>query len=336
MAEKRMFSKSIVMSDAFLDMPASARSLYYTLGMCADDDGFVGAPKSIVRQCGAAEDDLKLLIVKRFVLAFDSGVIVIKHWKINNTLKSDRYRPTEYQDEFAQLTVKPNKAYTEKRLLAPKQDEIPDTEPPRNQPGTNPEPEWNQPGTRVEPQNSIGKDLVEGRLEEDSNYISPPTPARACAREESDAESVKAAVDFYEENISMAPTSTVVTREIVRAVGAFGPEIVIHAMKQAALAESKDWRYVDAVLKRYEGSGFKTIEDVQNEEKRHKAKKEAVKKGQRPYGGDNGGWDDEAAMEQIERLSKKMRGRDHSGRDDTKAVEQIKRLRQKMNGEGTG
>ena len=79
MAEKRMFAKSIVLSDAFLDMPMSARSLYFTLGMLADDDGFVGNPRSIMRTIGASDDDMKVLISKRFVLVFDSGVVVIKH-----------------------------------------------------------------------------------------------------------------------------------------------------------------------------------------------------------------------------------------------------------------
>ena len=84
MAEKRMFAKSIVLSDAFLDMPLSARCLYFTLGMLADDMGFIGSPKAIMRQCGASIDDMNVLISKRYVLSFDSGVIVIKHWRINN------------------------------------------------------------------------------------------------------------------------------------------------------------------------------------------------------------------------------------------------------------
>ena len=113
MAERRMFAKTIVLSDAFLDMPLSARCLYFTLGMFADDDGFVNSPKGIMRQCGASEDDLKVLLVKRFLLAFDSGVIVIKHWRINNYLQKDRYVETKYRDEKATLTIDQNGAYTE-------------------------------------------------------------------------------------------------------------------------------------------------------------------------------------------------------------------------------
>ena len=112
MAERRMFAKTIVLSDAFLDMPISARCLYMTLGMVADDDGFVNAPKSIMRQCGATEDDIKVLIAKKFILPFDSGVIVIKHWRINNYLRSDRYVETKYKEEKAMLGEDENGAYT--------------------------------------------------------------------------------------------------------------------------------------------------------------------------------------------------------------------------------
>ena len=111
MAERRMFAKTIVTSDAFLDMPMSARCLYFTLGMFADDDGFVNSPKSIMRQVGATQDDMQILIAKKFVLLFESGVIVIKHWRINNYLRSDRYKETTYIDEKAKLTVEDNGAY---------------------------------------------------------------------------------------------------------------------------------------------------------------------------------------------------------------------------------
>ena len=113
MAERRMFAKSIVLSDAFLDMPLSARCLYFTLGMLADDDGFVGSPKAIMRQCGASQDDMLALIQKRYVLAFDSGVIVIKHWRINNYLRSDRYNETTYLEEKDTLSLDQKGAYTE-------------------------------------------------------------------------------------------------------------------------------------------------------------------------------------------------------------------------------
>ncbi len=108
-----MFAKSIVLSDAFLDMPLSARCLYFTLGMLADDDGFVGNPKSIMRQCGASQDDMLNLLQKRYILSFDSGVIVIKHWRMNNYLQNDRHKKTTYLDEMQTLTIDNKGAYTE-------------------------------------------------------------------------------------------------------------------------------------------------------------------------------------------------------------------------------
>ena len=114
MAEKRMFTQKIIDSDAFLDMPLTTQSLYFHLNMRADDDGFINNPKRIQRTIGASDDDLKLLIAKRFVICFENGVIVIKHWRMHNTLRKDRYNPTTYQDQLALLEVKGNNAYTEK------------------------------------------------------------------------------------------------------------------------------------------------------------------------------------------------------------------------------
>lgn len=115
MAERRMFAKSIVLSDAFLDMSLSARCLYFTLGMLADDDGFVGNPKSIMRQCGASQDDMVTLLQKRYVLTFESGVIVIKHWRMNNYLQNDRHKSTTYLEELSTLEIDERGAYTEKK-----------------------------------------------------------------------------------------------------------------------------------------------------------------------------------------------------------------------------
>lgn len=114
MAERRMFAKTIVLSDAFLDMPMGARCLYFTLGMFADDDGFVNSPKSIMRQIGASEDDLKVLVAKKFILPFESGIIVIKHWRINNYLRNDRYNATKYIEEKSELVVEENGSYTKR------------------------------------------------------------------------------------------------------------------------------------------------------------------------------------------------------------------------------
>lgn len=109
---RRMFSPQIVSSDAFLDMPTSSRELYFQFGMAADDDGFVN-PRKIMRIVGASEDDLRVLVGKRFVLPFDNGVIVIKHWKINNLVRKDWYKETAYLEQKKKLFLKQNGAYTE-------------------------------------------------------------------------------------------------------------------------------------------------------------------------------------------------------------------------------
>lgn len=112
MAERRMFAKTIIDSDAFLDMPLSSQSLYFHLSMRADDDGFINNPRKIQRMVGASDDDLKLLIAKNFIIPFESGIVVIKHWKIHNYIRNDRYKETIYKEEKALLDEKDNKAYT--------------------------------------------------------------------------------------------------------------------------------------------------------------------------------------------------------------------------------
>ena len=159
MAERRMFAKTIVTSDAFLDMPASTRCLYFLLGMVADDDGFVNNPKSIMRQAGATTDDMNLLIAKRFLLTFQSGVVVIKHWCIHNTIQKDRYKETKYLEEKSTLILDGNKAYTEA---------VSDVYP-----------ECIQDVSRMEPQVRLGKDsLGEVSVGEVIEEAAPPKPTR--------------------------------------------------------------------------------------------------------------------------------------------------------------
>lgn len=155
MAERRMFAKTIIDSDAFLDMPLSSQALYFHLSMRADDDGFINNPKKIQRMVGSSEDDLKLLIAKRFIIAFESGVIVIKHWKIHNYIQKDRYKPTMYQDEKNMLIDKNNKSYTV-------------------------EAECIHDGYSLETQVRLGKDRLEiGKDRKDITPSQPkPTPAR--------------------------------------------------------------------------------------------------------------------------------------------------------------
>lgn len=119
MAQRRMFSLAVTDTDVFLDMPTSTQALYFHLGQHGDDDGFVASPKKIARAAGCNADDIKLLITKGFIIPFDSGVVVIRDWKINNTLKNDRYHPTLYHEEKSCLTVDASNRYQLDSELVP-------------------------------------------------------------------------------------------------------------------------------------------------------------------------------------------------------------------------
>lgn len=180
MAERRMFSKTIIDSDVFLDMPLSAQALYFHLSMRADDDGFVNNPRKIQRMIGCAEDDLKLLVAKQFLIVFESGVVVIKHWKIHNYIRSDRYKPTIYQAEMKQIAEDENRAYVDGMTLG-----IPD--------GT-------QVGYQMEPQYRLGKDSI-GKVSIDKD-IEPVADAPAKPKKSS-SKSFDELIDEYTENAEL-------------------------------------------------------------------------------------------------------------------------------------
>ena len=159
MAERRMFAKTIIDSDAFLEMPTTSQLLYFHLAMRADDDGFVNKPKSLMRMVGCKDDDLKLLFVKKFLIPFDSGVVVIKHWKIHNYIRKDTYTETKYKEERASLELDENSAY---RLADATPLQLRDES-------------VTSPSTQVRlGQDSTGKD----RLGEDNEEAAPPTRKR--------------------------------------------------------------------------------------------------------------------------------------------------------------
>lgn len=164
MAERRMFAKTIIDSDAFLDMPLSTQCLYFHLSMRADDDGFLNNCKKIQRTIGASDDDMRLLMMKKFIIPFESGIVVIKHWKIHNYIQSDRYKPTVYQEEKSQLFMKKNRSYS--LCTSPDQD----SEKARL-PESTMDTVWIHDGYSLEAQDRLGKDrLGKDRLEiEDSS-----------------------------------------------------------------------------------------------------------------------------------------------------------------------
>ena len=167
MAERRMFTQKITESDAFLDMPLSAQALYFHLCMNADDDGFVKNPKRIARMMGSNDDDFSLLILKSFVIKYETGVIVIKHWRMHNLLRKDRYNETEYLEEKSMLNIKENGAYTLDRnqgkpLVATK---------------------WQPNGNQMAPQVSIGKDSI---VKDSIGYIKEKDTTLGVSKKKSD------------------------------------------------------------------------------------------------------------------------------------------------------
>ena len=181
MAERRMFAKTIIDSDAFLDMPITAQLLYFHLSMRADDDGFINKPKSIMRMVGCKDDDIKLLFAKKFLIPFESGVVVIKHWRIHNYIRKDTYTETKYKEEKSSLELDENNAY---RLLDSPSSRTCDES-------------VNDPSTQVR----LGKDrLGKDRLDKNIRGFTPPSIGEVSAycTERNNGIDPQHFVDFYE------------------------------------------------------------------------------------------------------------------------------------------
>lgn len=185
MAERRMFSKNVIESDPFMDMPAEAQMLYIHLNMASDDDGFCDNPRAIMRQCGASNDSMKLLIAKKFVLTFDKNdgfVAVIKHWRINNYIRKDNYRETKYKEFMRELYYDENRSYSmnsgdgHKPCLPPP---VPEHRQSRTQPVDEPYTNRTQPVDNPLTQDRIGKSkdrvgkesIGKERKEKDNNSL---------------------------------------------------------------------------------------------------------------------------------------------------------------------
>jgi hypothetical protein len=196
MAERRMFAKSIVDSDMFLDMPLSTQALYFHLAMRADDEGFINNPSKIQRVIAATKNDLDLLVAKRFLLSFESGVIVVKHWKIHNYIRNDRFKSTLHIDEKSQLEIKTNGAYTYMKSYP--QGEIPVIEEDSNSNASSLGiPNDNQMDTQVR----LGKVRL-GKVSNTIGRFSPPTiqdVTAYCLERKNDVDPQRF-IDHYESN----------------------------------------------------------------------------------------------------------------------------------------
>jgi DnaD/phage-associated family protein len=225
MAERRMFAKCITESDAFLDMPLSTQALYFHLGMIADDDGFVSSPKKITRSINASEDDLKLLLAKRFILGFESGIIVIKHWKMNNYIRTDRYKETTYLEEKQMLELKENGSYTEMT-----QNGIPNA---------------NQMDTQVR----LGK----VSLDKSKDSIEKEETNQATGN----------IIKIYEENIGML--TPISAQKLLSYTDDLSEEVIIKAIEIASLRNKRNTSYITGILNSWIAKGIKTLGDIENE-----------------------------------------------------------------------
>lgn len=198
MTNRRMFSRDIVRSDAFLDLPISSQALYFHLGMEADDRGYVNNPKTVIRSVGVTVGDLEQLANKKFILIRENSLILIKHWKMNNLIKNDRFKETKYVDDLKKLFFDENNSYTETPTKMPCLKST-DTC-------------WNQNGTDVEPQVSIGKvsigkvrkekediDISSKKKDNDKRFVKPTVEEiQAYCNERNNGIDAQKFYDFYE------------------------------------------------------------------------------------------------------------------------------------------
>lgn len=233
-----MFAKSIIGSDAFIEMPLSTQALYFHLGMQADDDGFVNSPKRVQRGIGGSEDDLKLLIAKGFIIPFDSGVVVIKHWNINNYIRKDRYISTNYTEEKEMLGIKQNGGYFLKN-----------------------------PCLDMVGIPSVNQVATENRLEENSLVKSSITTT-ARAREESLLSEEDFTLVFKTwGKCAITRLTERVMEELTALAEEYGPENVVDAIKTAAEQGKVNLAYIKGIL-RNRASGVDKPKKLNSEEEK--------------------------------------------------------------------
>ena len=247
MADKRMMSKSVIDTDVFLDMPASTQCLYFHLLLRADDDGFLKNAKTIMRTVGASQDDMKLLIAKQYLILFDSGTIVIKHWRIHNYIKKDRYKPTDCE-EARLIDVNDKGEYI---LL----------EPTCIQNGTTAEPTCIQNGTsgKVRLEIELGKSSVNKKIKKESAL-----PAEVKRQK---------FFTFYQEKIKPISGSVEGDR-LSSLLDDYGLDLCLKAIDRAVLRKRRSLRYISGILRSWQQDGYDEPEE-ENDDGRYVKKSES-------------------------------------------------------------
>ena len=246
MANKLMFAKSIIDSDAFLDMPATTQLLYFHLSMRADDDGFVNNPKKIQRMVGCSDDDLKLLMAKSFIIAFESGVIVIKHWKIHNYIRNDTYNETLCKTEKKMLCLDENKEY---------QFAV-------DEPSTDSRRAVDEPSTQVSlvKVSSVKDSLYNNNGNDDSDLSTDSD--NLSTRPVISAQWVK---DVIRDKWNREATENDITQAVTQLAKLnYQGEMLANALDLAAQhgSRAKNWNYVVTIIDNWINKGYKTEEDV--------------------------------------------------------------------------
>lgn len=241
MAQRRMFSQRVVETDRFLDMALTAQTLYFHLGMYADDDGLVGNPKSVRRMIGASEDDLKTLVEKGYLIVFEDGVVAIRDWLVSNYVKKDRYTPTIYTADRQLLVVDRNRRYQLASEVTPK---------------TTVEPEWIQNGSKMDPQDRSGKSEGQDSL----NQTTAPAEDKLKGL-----------------HIELNPTQHQLLATYIRDLSAPVVDFAIDSM--ARHAEQPRFTYLDRILNRYRQSGICTRQAAQADDDRYHGKQAQTRTG---------------------------------------------------------
>lgn len=241
MAQKRMFSNSVVESDEFLEMPDSSQNLYFHLSMQADDDGFIDKWKSIMRMTGKKEDDLKILIAKSFVIPFDTGVLVIRHWRLNNYLQKDRYKETIYKDEKSRLTIDKSNVYN----------------------------------LDTECIHSIDKNRLDKISIEKNSKEKEQEESESCGdgflENDSCEDDFQKVLNFYEENINLL---TPYTSDLLKDFAdELGKDLVVYAMQIAVENNKKTISYIKAILNNWAKANIKTLAEAKEENTKKAEKK---------------------------------------------------------------
>lgn len=289
MAERRMFAKTIIDSDAFLEMPPSTQALYFHLSMRADDEGFLNNPKKIMRVIGAREDDMNVLIAKKFIIAFDTGVIVVKHWRMHNYIRKDRFKSTVHIEEKSKLGLKENGAYT----LSPIQPQIPCNDiqdeidvdfeiipQPSNHVGCISDENVGQPYDKhLATDGQPDSDQLATQVRLGKVRLGKVSIVAADKQQQEEAISI---FKYYEMNVGS--TTPILNERLADWQSSFTDEMIKLAIDKAIMANVRNMKYITSILNNWHAKGIKTPLDVENEEKSFKDKKNTTSKSIGNYG----------------------------------------------------